>query len=82
MNLKLYVEFHLDNGNMIYHISAKMCAFSTNITSSNIMEKLESVQNSAALLVTRPWRGTSQGELCTELGWESLNLRTWNRRLT
>ena len=45
------------------------------------MEKLESVQYSAALAVTGTWRGSSQEKLYAELGWESLNLRRWSRRL-
>ena len=28
------------------------------------------------------WRGTSRANLYAELGWESLNLRRWSRRLT
>ena len=79
---KLYVRPHLDYGDVIYHVPAKMCAFSLNITLSNMMEKLESVQYSAALAVTRTWRGTSREKLYTELDWESLNLRRWSRRLT
>ena len=79
---KLYVRPHLDYGDVIYHVPAKICAFTQNITLSNMMEKLESVQYSAALAVTRTWRGTSREKLYTELGWESLNLRRWSRRLT
>ena len=45
------------------------------------MEKLESVQYSAALAVTGAWRGTSQDNLYDELGWESLNFRCWSGRL-
>jgi hypothetical protein len=46
------------------------------------MEKLESVQYSAALAVTGTWRGTSREKLYAELGWESLSCRRWSRRLT
>ena len=46
------------------------------------MEKLESVQYSAALAITGTRRGTSRDKLYTELGWESLNDRRWSRRLT
>ena len=45
------------------------------------MEELESVQYSAALAVTGAWKGTSREKLYNELGWESLNLRRWSRRL-
>ena len=68
---KLYVRPHLDYGDVIYHIPAKVCEFSQNIILSNLMEKLESVQCSAALAVTGTWRGTSREKLYTELGWES-----------
>ena len=46
------------------------------------MEKLESVQYSAALAVTGTWRGTSREKLYTELGLESLSSQRWSRRLT
>ena len=79
---KLYVRPHLDYGDVIYHIPAKVCEFSQNIILPNLMEKLESVQYSAALAVTGTWRGTSRDKLYTELGWESLSSRRWSRRLT
>ena len=80
---KLYVRTHLDYGDVIYHIiPAKVCEFSQNIILPNLMEKLESVQYSAALAVTGTWRGTSRDKLYTELGWESLSSRRWSRRLT
>ena len=79
---KLYVRPHLDYGDVIYHIPPKVCEFSQNITLSNLMEQLESGQYSAALAVTRTWRGTSQEKLYAELGWESLSSRRWSRRLT
>ena len=34
------------------------------------MEKLESVQNSAARAITGAWKGTSQEKVLEELGWE------------
>ena len=46
-----------------------------------MMEKLESVQYSAALAVTGAWKGTSREKLHNELGWESLNLRRRSRHL-
>ncbi len=79
---KVYVRPHLDYGDVIYHIPAKFCEFSQNITLPSLMEKLESVQYSAALAVTGTWRGTSRDKLYAELGWESLNYRRWSRRLT
>ena len=45
------------------------------------MEKLESVQYSAARAVTGIRKGTSREKLYIELGWESLSSRRWSRRL-
>ena len=60
----------------------KVCDFSGSTTLSSLMEKLESVQYSAALAITGAWRGTSREKLYLDLGWESLSLRRWSRRLT
>ena len=79
---KLYVRPHLDYGDVIYHIPAKVCEFSQDIMLPNLMEKIESVQYSASLAVTGTWRGTSREKLYAELGWESLTSRRWSRRLT
>ena len=49
---KLYVRPHLDFGDVIYHIPAKVCDFSSNMTLPSLMEKLESVQYSAARAFT------------------------------
>ena len=57
---KLYVQPHLEYGDVIYHIPAKVCEFSGNTILSSLMEKLESVQYSAALAVTGTRRGTSR----------------------
>ena len=78
---KLYVRTHLNHGDVIYHTPAKICEFSHDTTLNTHMEKLESVQYSAALAVTGAWKGTSREKLYNELGWESLNLRRWSRRL-
>ena len=45
------------------------------------MEKLESVQYSAARAITGAWKGTSRKKLLEELGWETLDHRRWSRRL-
>ena len=63
---KLYVRPHLDYGDVIYHIPPKVCEFSQNIILSNLMEKVESVQYSAALAVTETWRGISREKLYAE----------------
>ena len=41
----------------------------------------ESILHSAALAVTGAWKGRSCVKLFEELGWESLNLCRWYRRL-
>ena len=76
---KLHVRPHLDYGDVIYHTPAKLCEFTCNEILTSSMEKLESVQYSAALSVIGTWRGTSRADLYAELGWESLNLRRWSR---
>ena len=48
---KLYVRPHLDYGDVIYHIPAKICESSQNTFLPNLMEKIESVQYSAALAI-------------------------------
>ena len=45
------------------------------------MDKLKSVQYSAARAITSTWKGTSREKLYSELGWESLRCRRWSRRL-
>ena len=79
---QLCVRPHLDYGDVIYHPPAKICDFTQNTILPNLMEKIESVQYSAALAVTETWRGTSREKLYTELGWESLSSRRWSRHLT
>ena len=78
---KLYVRPHLDYGDVIYHIPPKKSDFSQDTSLNNHMEKLESVQYSAALAVTGAWKGTSREKLYEELGWESLSQRRWSRPL-
>ena len=72
---KLYIRPHLDCGDVIYHDPPKICEFSGNVTLTNLMEKLESVQYSVALAITGTWRGTPREKLYAELGWESIGLR-------
>ena len=78
---KLYVRPHLDYGDVIYHIPAKVCEFSNNIIVPNLMEKIAYVQYSAALAVTGAWRKTSCDKIYAERGWESLSSRRWSRRM-
>ena len=43
-------------------------------------KRLERIQYSAALVVSRAWRGTNIDRLYEELGWESLYYSRWYRR--
>ena len=79
---KLHVRPNLDYGDVIYHLPAKVCEFSGSVTLPGLMDKLESVQYSAARAITGTWKGTSRDKLYAELGWESLSCRRWSRRLS
>ena len=78
---KLYVRPHLDYGIVIYHIAHKTCKFIQSFKLTYQMERLEAVQYYAALAVAGAWKGTSREKIYDELGWESLDLRRWSRRL-
>ena len=73
---------HLDYGDVIYHIPAKVCNYSQNIILPSLMEKIELIQYSAALTITRAWKGKSREKIYAELGCESLSCRRWSRRMT
>ena len=64
---KLYVRPHLDYGDAIYQIPAKLCDFSDNIILPNLIEKLESIQYSAARAVSGTWDDTSREKLYAEV---------------
>ena len=78
---KPYLRPHLDYGHVIYHIPAKVCEFSGNVTSPSLMGKLESVQYSAAPAVSGALKGTLREKRYAELSWESLFSGSWSRRL-
>ena len=66
---------HLDHGDIIYHIPAKVCEFNGSVILTSLMEKLESVRHSAVRVITGTRRGTSREKLHVELGWEPLRGR-------
>ena len=70
---KLYVRPHLDYGDVIYHLPSRLCEFSGSAILPGLMDKLESVQYSAARAITSTWKGTSRDKLYAELGCESLS---------
>ena len=61
---KSYVRSQLDYGDVIYHNPSN----ANYIFYSTWMEKLESVQYSAALAIAVTWRGTSRETIYNELG--------------
>ena len=71
---KLYVRPRLDYGDIIYN------RFDPELT-LEFTKKSETVQYSAALVVSGAWRGTNKCKLYKELGWEYLYHRRWYRRL-
>ena len=77
-----HVRSHLDYCDFIYHIPQLLGTFSTNVNLSTLMDRLESIQYQAGLAVTGMWKGTNRDKVYEELGWESLNLRRYFRRLT
>ena len=79
---KLHVRPFLDYEGVIYHIPFKVCEFSQSTIIPRLMEKLVSIQYTAALALTGTWRRTSRDNLYAEFGWESLNSRRLFRRLT
>lgn len=70
LTYKMYVRPHLDYGDLIYHNQ-----------SACMMDKLESIQYQAALVVSGCWKGTNKVKLVKELGWETLSERREFRRL-
>lgn len=56
--------------------------FSSDVNLSYQMDKLEGLQYQARLAVTGMWQGKNRDKVYEELGWESLHLRRYFRRLT
>ena len=87
MRNKLYVRPYLDYGDVIYQIRCK--EIRPNSCRNFLMQKLESVQYSAAIAVTGKYNNlrynilqhkvTYRETLYQALGWESLYSRRWSR---
>ena len=71
LSYKLYVRPHLGYGDVIYHNQM-----------ADMMYLIEQVQYKAALIVSGCWQGTSREKLYEGLGYESLSVRRWSRRMT
>ena len=70
---KALVRSHLDYYDIIYHIPFHQNQAPLGITLHSLMEKVERIQNQAALAVSGAWRGSSRSKLYEELGWETLS---------
>ena len=66
-----FIRSHLDYGDIIYDHAYNL----------SFHQKLESVQYNDALALTGAIRGSSREKLYQELGFESLQLRRWYRKL-
>ena len=75
--LDTYLEKHLMRcissftfgyGDVIYHIPSNNYNPTSTLVLNFYMEKLESVQYSAARAITDAWKGTSKEKLSVELG--------------
>ena len=71
---KLYVRYHLNYGDVIYH------RYDPDMRLS-VTKRFEQTQYHAALSVMGAWRGTNRQKLYDELGWEDLYHRRWYSRL-
>ena len=60
---KLSVIPQLEYGDFIYHMPATKCEYGESFKLNYRMEKLESLQYSAALAITGAWKGTSWEKL-------------------
>ena len=68
---KAFVRPHLDYGDILLDQTYN----------SSFHEKLESIQYSACLALTGAIRGSSKEKIYQELGFESLRVRCWFRKL-
>ena len=68
---KSFIRPHLDYGDVIYDRPLN----------ESLSNRIESVQNKAALAITRAIQGSSRKKLYQELGLEHLHQRRWMRRL-
>ena len=79
---KTFIRPHLEYGDIIFHQPPRTKEFSFETHLKPLMQKLESLQYNAALVITGAWHGTSTDRSYGELGWDSLTNRRWYRRLS
>ena len=71
---KALVRSHLDYCDIIFHVPTIIHQPPLGMTIHSLMEKLEKVQQQAALAITA-WQGCSRSKINEELGWETLSDR-------
>ena len=77
----MYIRTNLDYGDIIYH-TASLSKNIFSIGNANvILNKVETIQYTAARIITGAWKGTDTYRLYNTLGWESLNDRRIMRKL-
>ena len=79
---KTFIRPLLEYGDIIFHQPPRTKEFSFDSHLKPLIQKLESLQYNAALVITGAWHGTSTDRIYEELGWESLTNRRWYRRLS
>ena len=79
---KTFIRPHLGYGDIIFQQPPRTKEFSFDTHLKALMQKLESLQYNAALVITVAWHGTSTDRIYDELVWESLTNRRWYRRLS
>ena len=77
---KPFIRPYLEYGVIIFHQLPRTKEFSFDTHLKPLMQKLESLQYNATLVITGAWHGTSTDRIYEELGWESLTNRRWYRR--
>ena len=78
---KMHVRPHFDYCDVIYHIPVITHELSSLLSLNCTMEALERTQYQAALAVSGTWKGSNRDKILEELGWETLHLRRYFRRL-
>ena len=79
---KMHIRPHLDYCDIIFHTPIITHEDDSSLTLNYQMEALERIQYQAALAVSGAWKGTNTDKIYEELGWETLDMRRWFRRLT
>ena len=78
---KSFVRPNLDYCDVVYHKANISSNIFASKNSKPILGKIESIQYTAARVITGAWKGSNMLKLYETLGWESMNNRRELRRL-